>query len=739
MRTDRKFKLPDTIASSALTSFEFGGATKDEAAAILSGPPSAVFQRLLCDQESAASMLAARRILHAFLSRGDASADDLDAETIAARVCAARAEFASPIESLGQFEPAVRQAVVRQRAPLGLLGGCWLDTISQPATQPSVIVNRLLGHHFLVKGLGDPQRSAYSQRRRGLQDAGIYLPEIDASDFLRKADARPLTALHGSFYLALARLPANFLPEVVGVHYVVNALGVDDLLLGTSSLLPEPMLREALSEYLSLTRLSADGPGQRLRLGAAIGLALRLEREHVAMLAALAAWHDGLSLDAKIAAIVTRHAPFAGRQHRNVRIGGRLLRETLSDPNLDIAAFIRDLRESPQLRSRDGGDPRLLAAIKFGGPMFGIFDESEAATFRAWAKAVQARDLPEVEISPNRVGDNPAQRWADAIDRSEPADVVFRDAVPADDRQVFYRLVNIENFPNVLPLAKECTARVLADAEVLFVHGAGGKYTDASYFSYTPEALHQRVGEIYWDKLINPYRPLDEIPDREEVIFVQKMFALGNLIDGAWAHRIGNHGRFHRPSDGMLFSIYADEMGLGDLRKNHITLIHEVLDSMSIRLPHIRDEEFLDQDELPDSLYGTAIYQLSLGLFPDSLYNEILGFNLGIEMFGLGELRLHEMQKLQHHQFNISYEKAHLSIDNFSAGHARQSAELIISYLDGVQRNSGGASVQREWRRIWRGYAAFAYFVEPQLVKVLLKPSQPAGQPALNEISDLVI
>nr|BFE74336.1 hypothetical protein GCM10020092_076370 [Actinoplanes digitatis] len=176
----------------------------------------------------------------------------------------------------------------------------------------------------------------------------------------------------------------------------------------------------------------------------------------------------------------------------------------------------------------------------------------------------------------------------------------------------------------------------------------------------------------------------------------------------------------------MLASIYADEMGRGDVRKNHITLIVQVLKSMDIDVPHIRDDAFLDQGDLPDHLYGFSIHQLSLALFPDTFYPEILGYNLGIEMFGLGEMRLHEMQKLRHHGFDPVYEEAHLSIDNFSAGHARQSAEIIVGYLDEVARTVGADAVAPEWRRIWRGYASFAYFVEANLVRAMSAPAATA-------------
>jgi hypothetical protein len=500
----------------------------------------------------------------------------------------------------------------------------------------------------------------------------------------------------------------------VGVHYAFYALGIDDLLSGAEPMLAEPVLRESLAAYLELA-----GHRERDRLQTAIGLTLALEREQVNLLAELAAWRGGLSLESQVAEIVARHAPMAGNQHRNVRVGGRLLAETFTDPNLDVAAFLREFREARQLRSTRGDTCRFIQAIKFGGPMFGIFDEREAATFKAWIKTVQAGDRPEVEISRNTVGDDRAQAWLAAIAGSAPDDIVVTEAHPRDDRELFYRLVNIENFANTLPLAAERAARSFAQSEILFTHGADGRYTDATYFDYCAEALYERCERVYWDKLIKPYHPLEEIPDRDEVIFLQTTYALGALIDGAWLHRLGNLGHRERRTDAMLFSIYADEMGHGDLNKNHLTLIHTALGSMGIRLPHIREAAFMEQGDLPDDLYGFSLHQLCMALFPDSYYNEILGYNLAIEMFGLGELRLHEMQKLRHYGFDDCYEKAHLTIDNFSAGHTRQAADIIVAYLDDVQRTAGADRVQQEWRRIWRGYASYAYFVEHVLLKKL--------------------
>jgi hypothetical protein len=309
---------------------------------------------------------------------------------------------------------------------------------------------------------------------------------------------------------------------------------------------------------------------------------------------------------------------------------------------------------------------------------------------------------------------------------------VFADADPVDDREMFYRVVNIEHFPNTLGLARERAERGIAGGEILLVHGAGARYTDASEFDYSPAALQARVDRVYWDKLVNPYRPLTEFPSREKVVFGQMTFALANLVDGAWAHRLGAIGRFQRDSDGTLFSIYADEMGSGDLRKNHITLIYQVLRSLEIPVPHIRAAEFQDQEYMPEGTYDFAIHQVCMSLFPDSLYNELLGYTLGTEMYGLGEVRLHEIEKLRRYGFDTSYDEVHLSIDNVSGGHSRLAIDAIVSHLDLVERMLGPSAVIQEWRRIWRGYASFAFYAEHQYVGTLLRG-------AADDYAELVI
>lgn len=683
-----------------------------EAAALAAGPFAALVRRFLADQESPATFVAARRVLAAFLPP---PAPEPVAEVVLAELAAARDTLVEATARLRAAPAETFAAVLRQRAPLALLEGCWLDTVSQPATQPALVVNRLVADQYELLGGGVAAHTLEARRRRVLDAHGVLLPDLVAPDFLTAAQARPLTVAVAAFHLALARLPASFLPEVVGVHCAVRALGVDADLYGVGA--AADGATALLAEYLALTEQSPTGAADRARVLAAVRLAVRLETEHVEMLDAFAAWHRDLSLDAKVAMIVARHAPYAGKQHHEVVMAGVALHDVFADPAFDAAAFVRRFRASSHVRPLPGGGCRLTKAIKFGGPMFGIFDEGEAATLEAWVAAVAAGAEAGADLVPCAAGDAEAAAWHAAVAVAEPAGLRVVDAAPLDDRQLLHRLVNVERYPGVLDVARERVEEVLVRAEALFELGAAGRYTDASWFAYTPEALYERVESIYWDKLVGPYQPLRKVPSRDAVVAVQKGYALGGLIDGAWAYRIGNTGRFHRPSDRALYAIYADEMGRGDLAKNHIVLIHQVLRDLGVSIPHLRDEAYLEQTELPDASYPFATFQLSLASLPDTYYDQILGFNLGIEMFGLGELRLHEMQKLRHHGLDVSYEEVHLSIDNISAGHARQSADLVVGYLDQVGRTAGSAALDRSWREVWRGYASFALWVEPVLYR----------------------
>ncbi len=706
--------------------FHFDPAARPLADAALAAEPAEIAASLLKDCESEAMLLVAKQILDATLSLAEWDDGALQAMVQAPVLRGGRLDreglrhwleeqsiaTAAALDGLLALGPSARHSLLRGRAALSLLGDCWLDIVSQPATQPAAIVNILFGQRWLLLGEGCPARSCVASRRRSLEAVGIFLPPISDAGFFRAAATEPTTSLQAAFLLSLSRYPATYLPELIGIHAACHFLGIDDRVAGLAALVTREAAWEALDTYVD--GLEDDPAGEALsrRLVDAMRVYVGLERRQVAMLAEQVGQSTARSLDLQVAEIIRRHAPFAGKQHGRVRIGGKLLSESFAEANLDLATFLQDFKRSFYLRADAKGSCRFLEALKFGGPMFGIFSEQEACVLRSWIHgAAQTVDEPIILVTEAQ-DESVARVWLANIRNRPPRDTVFESVPDLDDRTLFYRLVNIENFPNTLSVALERVRAGLVRAQALFANEVAGRYTDARFFDYSPEALTARIESIYWHKLVEPYKPLADIPPRDEVVFGQKYYALGNLIDGCWLFRSSGTGRSERISDTGLFSIYADEMGFGDLEKNHITVIHRVLRSLGIDLPHIRDDAFIDQDEIPDTFYTFPLNQLSLGQFPNRLHPEILGYNLGVEMFGLGEVRLHEIQRLKHWGFDHTYEAVHLSIDNLSTGHARQAVAIIQAHLAETEQRYGAAVCAAEWRRIWNGYASFAYFME---------------------------
>src|SRR5690348_13302117 len=182
--------LPDRTVALPARDFEISPAGKAEADRLRRLPPDELFHHLVRDQESDAAVLTCRLLIDAFLADRPA----VGIAEVAPLIERARAEFVPTITDLTTLPVRIRQLVCRQRAPLALLAGCWLDMVSQPATQPAIIVNRLYAQHYALRGGGKPAHSQEHRRRRALESVEVMLPPIGGHDFLTKAGARPLTA-----------------------------------------------------------------------------------------------------------------------------------------------------------------------------------------------------------------------------------------------------------------------------------------------------------------------------------------------------------------------------------------------------------------------------------------------------------------------------------------------------------------------------------------------------------------
>lgn len=279
---------------------------------------------------------------------------------------------------------------------------------------------------------------------------------------------------------------------------------------------------------------------------------------------------------------------------------------------------------------------------------------------------------------------------------SEASAVVVTD--PENLAEWFHRLINIERFPAYRKPARELALQFFAGAD----------YADPNYqsFEFSVEAFRQRLDKIYNDFVAEIDEPhwLEALP-REAVVENLLQKAPMNMTDGAWLHHILSAGPTGEVRS-KLFEIWSDEAGNGHTELNHSNIYDTLLRSLHVFLPPITSRDFIELDLLPGA-WENAVFQLSVGLFPEEFFPELLGMTLYLEWEATPTM-IPVARMLRKHGIDPQFYAMHAAIDNVTAGHGALAREAVEIHLNEVQTHSGQAAMQREWKRVWNGYVTWA-------------------------------
>lgn len=186
--------------------------------------------------------------------------------------------------------------------------------------------------------------------------------------------------------------------------------------------------------------------------------------------------------------------------------------------------------------------------------------------------------------------------------------------------------------------------------------------------------------------------------------------APSKLVDGAWL------GYIHttetpfglRSITKNAWQVMSEELGDGDLAKNHAAIYRKLLHGIGAGLPEADSGDFAlahdnDNNGLEDvETWRSAIAQLLISLFPREFLPEILGFNLHFECLTWDTVRA--ARELREVRLDDYYFLLHISIDNSDSGHAAMALQVVVDYLHRVQSEQGDAALQRAWCRVQAGY-----------------------------------
>jgi hypothetical protein len=281
---------------------------------------------------------------------------------------------------------------------------------------------------------------------------------------------------------------------------------------------------------------------------------------------------------------------------------------------------------------------------------------------------------------------------------------------------MYYQLHNLEQHPNVLEAARNELLDMISRGISLALEDVQKSILRID--SYDAEHLRTFISQEHeiimreWAMYLDG-RKFGKSPTLFGTIEEAKKWlaqrAPVKLVDGAWlshVHKITTPFAL-RGVTKDTWQILSEELGDGDLSKNHVFVYQQLLNEIGCPLPDPQSRDFIRPCYLEamndEHSWKAAVAQLLISLFPNEFLPEILGFNLHYELISLeAMMATHELKDLG---VNPSYFLLHICIDNADSGHTAMALLNVIGYLELVKATESESALREKWKRVQAGYA----------------------------------
>lgn len=280
-------------------------------------------------------------------------------------------------------------------------------------------------------------------------------------------------------------------------------------------------------------------------------------------------------------------------------------------------------------------------------------------------------------------------------------------------KQLYYKLHNLEHHPGILPEFRELLLALLSST----IAGAQNESEDniLQVHDFSHDALQDFLKKKD-DDVQNQYEeyvarrknggPREIFGDKDEAKWWLKQAAPVKYVDGAW---LGHINKISTPfklrnTTKNAWQVMSEELGDGDLAKNHVHVYRELMDDIHAGLPPADSEDFIHpRHELNEAhCWKAAMAQLLISLFAHEFLPEALGFNMAYESLPLHLLKT--IKELREVRLNAYYFELHICIDNADTGHAAMAMNTVVNYINLVERTDGTEAAEVAWRRVQAGY-----------------------------------
>ena len=280
-------------------------------------------------------------------------------------------------------------------------------------------------------------------------------------------------------------------------------------------------------------------------------------------------------------------------------------------------------------------------------------------------------------------------------------------------KDLYHRLQNLEKYPAIITQGRDLLISFFAEA--LAKDHSDSDESILSLEEFDPDALAKflrakdHMITVRWEHYLSRRQagmPREMFKNHEHAKWWLKQSAPVKYVDGAWLrhiHKISTPFAL-RGITKNAWQIFSEELGDGDLSKNHVHIYRELMNQIDSGLPNGDSAEFISPDHQLDTpqVWKAAVAQLLISLNPHEFLPEILGFNMHFEMLTWDTMRA--IKELKELKLNEYYFLLHVSIDNADSGHTAMAMQVVIDYVRHIQETEGASVAQQVWRRVQTGF-----------------------------------
>ena len=280
-------------------------------------------------------------------------------------------------------------------------------------------------------------------------------------------------------------------------------------------------------------------------------------------------------------------------------------------------------------------------------------------------------------------------------------------------KQLYFKLHNLERHADILPECRQLLLAMLSSTLTNSFNEAENGILCVHKFSRDGLNTFLKAKDVdvtnQWEEYLVRRKAggsREMFTDQAEAKWWLKQAAPVKYVDGAWLGHINKISTpfVYRHITKNAWQVMSEELGDGDLAKNHVHVYRNLMEDIDAGLPAADSQDFIhSRHKLNEArCWKAAIAQLIISLFPHEFLPEALGFNMAYESLPLHLLKT--VKELRELKLNPYYFELHISIDNADTGHAAMAMSAVADYIGLVEQNEGEEAAHAAWKRVQAGY-----------------------------------